>query len=219
MHIDLFKGKLIQEFGDFVNAKYPKRRIFRKMRKQLDGMTSENVMMLLGVAARCLNKKHTYLEVGCFRGCTACAAMSQVRGKRFVFVDNFSEFNDNGKNRETLLKNLKHHCHGNHYRFFEQDFAKVIEDEDFKRAVGTIGVYLYDGAHDYTSQIQGLLMPYHFLAKGALVIVDDINMDAARKADDELIKGGMFNLIYRFRTPRNGYTKGWWNGVDVLVKT
>jgi len=218
MRLELFKNKLARELGDLQRAVYPKRRIFEQMREDLQGMTSENVMTLLSVAARSMSKEQTYLEVGCYRGCTACAAMSRIRGKRFVFIDDFSQFDKRGLNKQILLKNLNNHRHSNRYRFFEGSFDRIFRNKKLRYKIGTVGVYFYDGAHDYDSQVQGLLAPYDLLAKGALVIVDDVNMQTAREADDKLIRSGHFKLVYRFRTSRANFKRGWWNGIDILVK-
>lgn len=214
MNIKRFRKLVRHEYcHDIYAARYPRRRFFKQMKESLNGMTSENVMQLLSAAARAMPRNEIYLEVGCFQGCTSCAAMSEVRRKRFIFVDNFSEF-DNGGNKKKLLRNLKRHHRDNHYTFIQDDFRMVLAQHQFP----PVGVYMYDGAHDYKSQKDALVLAYPFLAEDALVIVDDANMPDVRKADDEMVATGKYKLMWRLRSRKNGTLNGWWNGLDVLVK-
>ncbi len=80
-----------------------------------------------------------------------------------------------------------------------------------------VGVWYYDAAHSYESQIDGLRMAEPLLAPGALLIVDDTDWEDVERALD----------AYLEEQPRarrilslEGNTRGapqWWEGMQVLV--
>ena len=79
-----------------------------------------------------------------------------------------------------------------------------------------VGVYYYDAAHDYRSQLDALRLVEPYLVDGALLIVDDTDWRQVRRALRD----------YRRSQPRArllveiaGKDRGqpwWWEGVQVL---
>ncbi|MFH1251718.1 MAG: class I SAM-dependent methyltransferase [bacterium] len=105
--------------------------------------------------------------------------------------------------------------------FFNSDFRKILNNRFIKHP---IGLYFYDGAHDFDSQYQAIKLAEHLLADNALVLVDDW-----RFADDShsYAKAGTlkaveestesYELLYELPARRNGDHAMWWNGVGVLA--
>jgi hypothetical protein len=101
-------------------------------------------------------------------------------------------------------------------QFANQDFERYLVERR-RRGGPPIGVYLYDGAHDYRSQLLGLLLAVPHLAERALVVVDDANFAAGREATwDFLAACPQARLLLEVRTPGNGHPD-FWNGLQVLT--
>jgi hypothetical protein len=100
--------------------------------------------------------------------------------------------------------------------FCNQDFEAFFADLRKLQIGDRIGVYLYDGAHDYRSQLMGLLLVKPFLADRALIIVDDSNWDGVQQANWDFIAAHpQCDLLLDLPTPSNGHPS-FWNGVQVL---
>ena len=77
----------------------------------------------------------------------------------------------------------------------------------------SVGVYYYDAAHDYESQLRGLQLVETHLAREALLVVDDSDWDEVRRATGDYLNGQpKAELI--FDIPGSG---GWWEGMQVLA--
>jgi hypothetical protein len=85
---------------------------------------------------------------------------------------------------------------------------------------GMIGFYIYDGDHSYENQLEGLQIADPFLAKDALVLIDDTNTPAARQATFDFIsqKKGEYQLLLDEPTTRNCHPT-FWNGIMIVQKT
>jgi protein O-GlcNAc transferase len=130
-------------------------------------------------------------------------------------VDNFSEFDPRGDNRRILGSNLARLGLTERVRFADQNFERYFVERR-EREGPPVGVYLYDGAHDYRSQLLGLLLAVPFLADRALVVVDDANWIPVRQAiSDFLTACPQARLLLEVRTPGNGHPD-FWNGLQVL---
>ncbi|MGA7938156.1 MAG: tetratricopeptide repeat protein, partial [Kovacikia sp.] len=131
-------------------------------------------------------------------------------------VDNFSEFDPAGRNLEKLLQNLEAFHLEEQVLFCNQDFEAFFADLRQLQTVDRIGVYLYDGAHDYRSQLMGLLLAKPFLADRALIIVDDSNWDGVQQANWDFIAAHpQCDLLLDLPTPQNGHPT-FWNGLQIL---
>jgi hypothetical protein len=178
------------------------------------GMTSPNVLQLLNAAVGLLEEGEVYLEVGCFQGATLIGALLEHPSRRAYAVDNFSEFDRDGQNHRRLLDNLTAFRLDRQVGFHNQPFEEFFLD---RRTDGTrVGVYFYDGAHDYRSQLLGLLLAVPLLAGRALVVVDDSNCAAVKQATwDFLAAFPPCRLLLDLPTPGNGHPS-FWNGLFVL---
>jgi len=200
------------------NSVTPKSTQFQHVLEQVQGMTTANVMQLLNFAVECMEPGEVYCEVGCFRGATLIGALLTHPERTAYAVDNFSEFDTSGENLNKLTENLAKFDIQDQVIFCNQDFEEfflelkeiITEDED------KISVYLYDGAHDYRSQLLGLLLVRPFLAEQALIIVDDSNWSAVQQANWDFIAAHpQCQMLLDLPTPKDKYFT-FWNGVQVL---
>lgn len=214
-------SRFLAELPAFYNnwgsdAVCPKSDRFQQVLNQIQGMTTPNVMQLLNAAVACLEPDEIYCEVGCFRGTTLIGALLDQGDRMAYAVDNFSEFDRSGEGESKLLHNLETFGLADRVCFCNQDFEEFFYDLAQLPLEDKIGVYLYDGAHDYRSQLMGLLQARPFLADRALIIVDDSNWSAVQQANwDFIATQPQCRLELSLLTPANGYPS-FWNGLDVL---
>jgi len=193
----------------------PKSRRFHVVLERIYGMTTINVLQLLNFAVSCLEEGEAYAEVGCFRGATLVGALLGHPTRRALAVDNFSEFDPHGDNHVVLRQNLTAFGTERQVEFHAQNFEEYFLQ--LRSETPRIGVYLYDGAHDYRSQMMGLLLAVPLLADRALLIVDDSNFPAVKQATwDFLTIRRECRLLFDLPTPGNGHSS-FWNGVYVLA--
>ena len=165
----------------------PKSARFGKVLDQVHGLTNTNVMQLLNFAVACMEPNEIYCEVGTLQGATLIGAMLDRPHCMAYAIDNFSQFDVLGINQEQLMENLNKFGLQEQVIFYNQDFEEfLLELRDFKSR-DKIGVYFYDGAHDYRSQLLGLLLIKPFLAEQALIVVDDSNWIAVQQANWDFI--------------------------------
>ncbi|GAB4382515.1 MAG: hypothetical protein Kow00121_42900 [Elainellaceae cyanobacterium] len=198
------------------DAIHPKSDRFQRVLKQVKGMTTPNVMQLLNFAVACLEPNEVYCEVGCFQGSTLIGALLEHPKPMAYAIDNFSEFDPSGEGESKLAANLEQFDLSNQICFCNQDFEAFFYDLQELQPEEKIGVYLYDGAHDYRSQLMGLLSVRPFLADRALIIVDDSNWSAVQQANwDFIATHSQCRLELDLRTPGNGH-HSFWNGLQVI---
>ena len=206
---DRFSRRLRELFDDFPRSPHPRDPRFATLLAEIGGLARENNLALLNLAASLLDPGESYVEVGSFKGLSLVAAMLGNAGD-FVGIDDFSMTEGS---RALLETNLGRHGLAGH---------TILEGDAFRLLRGgvlrgrRVGVYYYDAAHDYASQLEALRLVEPFLAEGALLIVDDTDWtDVARALRD-----------YRRSQPRarllvelDGKDRGqpwWWEGVQVL---
>lgn len=195
-------------------AAQPRTGRFREILASVEGFTSPNVLQLLSHAVGCLGPEERYAEVGCFQGATLIGALAGRPEAVALAIDNFSEFDPNGTNKRSLQDNLVR------FGVSEQvDFRNVSFERWFlKEPVGRrFGVFLYDGAHDYRSQLLGLLMAVPHLAPQALIVIDDANFPAVKQATwDFLALRPEARMLWELPTPGNRHPS-FWNGLFVIA--
>ncbi len=186
----------------------------------VDGMMSIKKQRLLNMAFAHLNEDECYLEVGTFKGKSLISAMLDNPPRPVIACDNFGEFQDRGNALEETQSNLARHNLAGRVEFYDCDFRAVYTPE---RLPYPIGLYFYDGAHDYAAQYDGIKLVEPYLAANALVIVDDWRFDRdsgsyARDATLDAIgeSPNEWNLLYELPARFNGDLALWWNGVGVL---
>lgn len=158
-----------------------------------------------------------YLEIGTWKGSTACAAMCGNKGT-VVCIDNWSEFG--GPKQEFLI---------NFEKFKGENNATFIEKDCFQVDVSTLpkfNIYMYDGNHSFDSHYRALKHYYDSLEDTFIYIVDDWNGKPIRESTKQSIQDLQFNVLYEKEirlTWDNTHThvdigsKTWWNGIYVAV--
>lgn len=194
----------------------PKSKRFQKVVEQVKGMTTANVLQLLNFAVKCMEPGEVYCEIGCFQGSTLIGALLDHPTKLAYAVDNFSQFDPLNENLDKLAENLTAFGIEEQVFFCNQDFQEFFSDFRKLETEDKIGVYLYDGAHDYRSQLLGLLWAVPFLANKALIIVDDSNWEQVRLANSDFLNlYPECSLLLDLPTLCNGHST-FWNGVQVM---
>jgi predicted O-methyltransferase YrrM len=211
MNADRFLERLPALFDDFPRSEHPRDRRFSPVVDGVENLASENVLALLNLAASCLGPDEAYVEVGVYHGASLIAALMGNEDRRFVAVDSFA-FRD--ASLEQVESNLA--------RFgvprpeiLVGDVFELARDGAF--ADVPVGVWYYDAAHDYESQVEGLRIAESLLVPGALVIVDDTDWDRVERAmDDYLVEQPRARRILTLDGNDRGAPQ-WWEGMQVLV--
>ena len=206
MDVERFQRELPRLFERFPGSPRPRDRRFEQVLEAVPGFACENNLALLNLAARLLGPGESYVEVGSFRGTSLIAAMLGNDGE-FVAIDDFS-FDD--ATLEGLQASLER---------FGLEGATILAGDAFelleKGALEgrSVGVYYYDAAHDYESQLRGLRLVEPHLAREALLVVDDSDWDDVRRATADYL-AGQPKAQLAFDIPGEG---GWWEGMQGLA--
>lgn len=210
MDADRFQRELPALFEDFPRSEYPRDRRFAPIVEEVENLAVENVLALLNLAASCLEPEETYVEIGVLHGASLIAAMLGNEDKRFVGIDNFGFRN---ASLEKVERNLER---------FGLARPELLVGDAFELvpngALGDtrIGLWYYDAAHDYESQLRGLRIAEPLLAPGALVIVDDTDWEqVARAMDDYIAEQPRVRRILTLDGKDRG-APHWWEGMQVL---
>lgn len=184
----------------------------------VDGMMSVKKQQLMNLAFSHLDEGEAYFEVGTYRGKSLISAMAGNAPRPVYACDNFCQFE--GNSYEILLGNLAKYELADHVTFYNCGFLDVYTPVHLPVP---IGLYFYDGAHDYESQYEAIKRVEPFLANEALVIVDDWRnaedsgsdaMVATQRAVSE--SAAAWELLYELPSRFNGDKAMWWNGVGIL---
>ena len=213
MNADRFLRELPALFDDFPASEHPRDRRFAPIVEGVENLASENVLALLNLAASCLAPDEAYVEVGVFHGASMIAALLGNEGNRVIGIDSFG-FRD--ASLEKVEQNLER---------FGVPRPEILVGDVFELARnGTleeipVGVWYYDAAHDYDSQVEGLRIAEPLLVPGALMIVDDTDWErVARAMDDYLAAQPRARRILEIDGKEPGQPQ-WWEGMQVLEWT
>jgi predicted O-methyltransferase YrrM len=206
-----FLEELPRLFEDFPHSEHPLDRRLAPVADGVDNLARENNLALLNLAAACLDDGESYVEIGVFHGASLISAMTGNEGKRFVGIDSFGF-------RDASLEKVE----ANLARFglarpeiLVGDAFELVRSGALEGA--RVGVWYYDAAHSYETQLEGLRIAEPHLVAGALVIVDDTDWeDVDRAMDDYLASQPRARRVLTL----DGSTRGapqWWEGMQVLV--
>jgi len=194
----------------------PKSNQFQQVLEQVIGMTTANVMQLLNFAVDCLDPDEIYCEVGCFQGANLIGALFDHPGQMAYAVDNFSQFAPDGENLEKLIETLSTFSLEEQIFIGDQHLEKFLFEIREIETEDKIGVYFYNGAHDYRSQILGLLLVRPLLADKALIIVGNSNVSAVQQANWDFIAAHpQSQMVLDLPTPENEHCT-FWNGIQIF---
>jgi predicted O-methyltransferase YrrM len=208
-----FLTELPHLFEAYPSSEHPRDRRLQPVAEGVQNLARENNLALLNLAASLLEGDEAYVEIGVYHGASLISAMLGNEAGRFVGIDSF-EFR--GTSLEAVEANLER---------FGLPRPELVVGDAFElvpggRLDGTpIGVWYYDAAHDYDSQIEGLRIAEPLLVPGALMIVDDTDWDdVARAMDDYLNQQPRARRILTIDGKSRGLPH-WWEGMQVLVWT
>lgn len=121
-----------------------------------------------------------YLEIGCWKGSTACSALYGNR-VTIVCVDDWSLF---GGPRAEFFENTGR-CISDDIEFscIEKDYREI----DFSE-LGPFNIYFYDGPHDEWNQFHNLIAVQVALDEQFYLIVDDWNWPEVRTGTKRALK-------------------------------
>lgn len=204
-------GRLFEE----ANTVLPEDEIgSKRLLAKLSNIPRLSTFAIAAIIDRCVREMpddQMFVNVGVWNGFTLFAGMVRNPQKLCVGVDNFSEWGGPRQAFASRFRALKSQNHS----FFEMDFREYF------RAVqrDPIGVYIYDAAHDYQSQLEGLTAAEPFFAKGCVVLVDDTNANYPRKATFDFIAQSKQNyrVIADITTTGNKHPT-FWNGLIIFRK-
>jgi Methyltransferase domain len=125
-----------------------------------------------------------YLEIGSWKGSTACSAM-YGNTVNLICIDNFTFTDSNGGfHIDELVDNINNVITDDiEVNIFDIDFRKV----DYS-AIGKFNVYFYDGPHDEKDQYDGVVLVQPALDNTFTLIVDDWNGPEVQRGTFNAIK-------------------------------
>lgn len=169
-----------------------------------------------------------YLEIGVFRGLTLLSNAYAHPGIECYGIDNFSLFDEKGKNLSIITRHIERLKIGN-TKIIDRDFDDALDVLPKHIGKKRIGVFFIDGPHDYRSQLVALLKIVPHLSEECAIVIDDSNYAHVRQANNDFLKTHPdFALLMEAYTKKHianmnekekaGAIAGWWDGVNVLVR-
>ncbi|WP_421659407.1 tetratricopeptide repeat protein [Leptothermofonsia sp. ETS-13] len=179
-------------------------------------MATPSLLQLLNFAVDCLEPEEVYCEVGCFQGASLIGALLNHPERLAYAVDDFSEFDPFETNLAQLSDNLAQFGIDGQVLFCFQSFADFFHDLATVEDRKPIGLYFYDAASDYRSQLLGLLLVKPFLAERALIVCANRNSEATQQAIwDFMSAHPQCKLLFDLPTQSFAHST-FWNGLQVL---
>ena len=220
MDPEKFAHELPRLFEDFPRSEHPSGLRFDDVVSGVPNLAQENNLALVNLAASLLEPGESYVEAGTYMGASLIAAMRGNEGNDFVAIDSFG-FGPLEVNGRSLPKAGRKALEANLARFGAEG-ATILEGDVFELLRGgalegrTVGVWYYDAAHDYESQLTALRLVEPWLAERALVLVDDSDWDdVARATRDYLASQPKARLLLEIQGAEHGQPV-WWEGVQAL---
>ncbi|MBF0130637.1 MAG: class I SAM-dependent methyltransferase [Alphaproteobacteria bacterium] len=169
-----------------------------------------------------------YLEVGVFQGLSLLSVAAAHPGVPCFGIDNFSILDPRGENLGIVNQRMAR-LDARNATLINQDFEDALDTIGRHLGGRRIAVYFVDGAHDYRSQLMGLLLALPHLHERAVVLVDDANYpDVRLSTRDFLLARPDFKMVFDAYSPAHpanldkdalaAAEAGWLNGVNILVR-
>ncbi|HEY7693220.1 MAG TPA: class I SAM-dependent methyltransferase [Gaiellaceae bacterium] len=219
MDVERFAAELPRLFEDYPRSAVPKGRRFDDLVDGIPNLATENVLALLNLAASLLGPGESYVEVGSFYGASLIGAMRGNAGD-FVAIDRFSF--DVPEVRGRPLPHASREGLEQSLSRFGAESATILEGDAFELIEGgalgdrTVGVYYWDGPHDYEGQLRGMRAIEPWLAAEALIVIDDFDWDAvARATRDYVAAEPRVELLVEIAGEEGGQG-WWWDGVAAI---
>jgi hypothetical protein len=180
----------------------------------IPSMTSLNIRHFLNnIGSYCEN----FLEIGSFVGGTFCSTLYENGNIKIAYsIDNFSEFDLDGKTEGQLKLNIQYYQHDNTLAVFQN--ADCFEAESLPN--NFFDLYIYDGNHSEESQKKAVTHFKNNMKDEFILIVDDWQFDGVEKGTRDGIKEANLSIVYEsiHLTPQGQeHNEFWHNGIGVLL--
>ena len=211
MDVERLLEDLPGQFADFPRSELPLDRSLRPVLDAVDGLSEENNLALIGLAARHLDAGEAYVEAGTYRGRSLIAAALAGRAE-CIGIDNFS-FDDSDP--AALQANLERFGVAGRARMLDGDAAVVL------RAAGLppVGVFFYDADHSTEATRAAFEAVIAHLAGNALIVADNADWPKLRAAIDGFVDAHPEATLALRIAGRAGGQPWWWDGVDLVAWT
>jgi predicted O-methyltransferase YrrM len=211
---------LAEDWDNYKTDLHPKdRRMSVLDEKGVKGMSTENVRYLFNELCKNYAPNGVYVEVGIYQGCSILSAALYNTELDCTGVDNFSQFDPNGDNLNTLRENIKKFESKKErgtIGVFEIDFRKFLRS--FKDDGKIIDIYFYDGPHEYQDQMDGLNLALPLLNDKCIIIIDDVNLERTQRANNEFLANNPdFKSVMKILTVKAEFPI-WHNGIEVMMR-
>jgi predicted O-methyltransferase YrrM len=221
MDVERFAAQLPNLFDDFPRSETPRGVRFDDILATVPNLAAENNLALVNLAVSLLGPGESYVEAGTFMGASLIGAARRNENRDLIAVDNFSfpalELDDRllpPASRAELEQNLA--------RFGVRN-ATLMESaiRDFLRSGllsdRRVGVYYHDTEHTYEAQLEALRLVEPFLARRALVVVDNSDWEeVAHALRDYRAEQPRVTALFDIAGRAAGFPQ-WWDGVSVLA--
>ncbi len=178
--------KFIKELPDFYHGWgedtiEPKSTQFAEILTTIGRITTANIMQLLNFAVSCLHPTEIYCEIGTDQGATLIGALLNNPDKVAYAIDDFASHDVPEESLLQLTDNLEQFQLSDQVYFYAQDCESFFFELRSAETDDRLGVYFYDGSHDYRSQLMGLMLAREFLANQALIIINNTNWGTTKQ--------------------------------------
>ena len=205
---DRFVRELPRLFARYPRSEHPRDRRFAPILEDVGGLAKENNLALLNLAASLLAPERATSRSAPSRG-----SASSRRCSGTPATSSGSTTSRWATAPGQLEANLRRHGLGGH---------TILEGDAFGLLGGgalgdrRVGVYYYDAAHDYRSQVRGLRLIEPYLADDALLIVDDTDWEQVARAIRDYLAGQPRAELVVTLDGKDLGQPWWWEGVQVL---
>jgi predicted O-methyltransferase YrrM len=209
MDVEGFLRALPAAFADFPRSEVPLDRSLRAVMDAVDGLSEENNLALIRLAARHLEAGEAYVEAGTYRGRSLIAAALAGEAE-CVGIDNFS-FDDSDP--AALQANLERFGVAARARMLDGDAAAVLRAAELP----PVGVFFYDADHSTEATLRAFEAVIPHLAGHALIAADNADWPKVRAAIDAFVDAhAEAELALRIAGRADGQP-WWWDGMDIIA--
>ena len=209
MDVDGLLRSLPAEFADFPRSEVPLDRSLRRVLDAVDGLSEENNLSLISLAAGHLEAGEAYVEAGTYRGRSLIAAALAGEAE-CVGIDNFS-FDDSDP--AALQANLERFGVAGRARMLDGDAATVLRTAELP----PVGAFFYDADHSTAATRAAFEAVIPHLAGRALIVADNADWPKVRAAIDAFVDAHAEAELALRIAGREGGQPWWWDGMDLIA--
>lgn len=220
----------IAELYDLIAAADANGPVPHRDAEALSGLSGRKTVGLLQrlAASRASTPDRCYVEIGVFQGLTLLSVALAAPDANCFGIDDFSIL-DPEQNNLTIVENRIRDLAVTNAQLINSDYEAALARLPDHVGNRSLGVCFIDGAHDYRSQLMGLLLALPHLADDGVLVVDDANYAFVRRATaDFLLTHPDFRLIFEAYSPAHPanmeraelseWEAGWLNGIHIISR-